>query len=89
MSVETAPVTLVAATLKSIEAKGQPRTPGSVVEYCGGCKVPVSLGPKGQSEIAARPGSRVLCTDCAVVAVKNMKRAKGNIEVRNLRTGSE
>lgn len=85
MTPDTAPVTLVAATMKSIEAKGQPRTPGSVVEYCVDCKAPVSLGPKGQHEMAARPGSRVLCTDCAVVAAKETKRNKGTVEVRHLR----
>lgn len=82
MSPETAPVTLIAATLKSIAAKGQPRTPGSVVEYCDGCKAPVSLGPKGQAEVAARPGSRVLCVDCGVAAAKKAK----SVEVRHLRT---
>lgn len=85
MTPGTEPVTLVAATLESIEAKGQPRTPGSVVEYCDRCKVPVSLGPKGQSEMAARPGSRVLCVDCGVAAAKKAK----SVEVRHLRTEKE
>ena len=86
MTPETDPVTLIAATLKSIEAKGHPRTPGSVVEYCDRCKVPVSVGPKGQHEMAARPGSRILCVDCGSVVAQEQQKT---IEVRSLRTEKE
>ncbi len=73
MNPDTDPVTLVAYSLRDIEAKKHPRTPGSVVEYCDRCKVPVSVGPRGQREMAARPGSRVLCVDCGVVVAREAR----------------
>lgn len=73
MNPDTAPVTLIADTIKRMEERGYPRTPGAIVEYCDGCKAPVSVGPKAQSELAARPGSRILCPDCGVRAAKVAK----------------
>lgn len=73
MSADTAPITLVAYSLQKIEAEGHPRTSGSVVDYCDRCKIPVSVGPKGQLEMEMRPGSRVLCVDCGARMAKEVR----------------
>lgn len=55
---------LVIATPEALAvARGVPRLPTAIVDYCVRCKIPVRVGAQGQ-EILRQPGSRLLCVEC-------------------------
>lgn len=87
MSDEARPL-IVAQREAALVERGIEPHPGSIVDYCPMCRVPVRLSPKSQKTLANREGATFVCDVCMETKVMPEMRKAGH-PVRFFATNEE
>lgn len=77
MSDETKPL-IIAQREAALVERGVEPYPGSIVDYCPGCKVPVRLSPKSQKTLANQEGAAFVCDVCLETKLMPKMREAGH-----------
>ncbi len=78
MSDEEVEPLIIAQREADLVERGVKPWPGSIVDYCPFCKVPVRLSPKSQKTLVNRDGATFVCNVCMETKLMPEIRKSGN-----------